>query len=271
MILLVGGGTGTGKSTVADRGRVPARDHPRHLDRLRPPDDARVLREGVHALDPLLELRGGARADEGRGGGVGRRRAARLPRPDAQRPRGRRGRAPARARRGLVDGARGHPPRPGDVRRSSSTGALVIQCVLAIHDEEIHSTHFWHRDPSSDGVRPVDRYIAALPEIRMIQDYIVERARRCDVPVIENESRDGGVGAVMELVLERAERVAQRRRETERGRASAACARCSRARPSGPRSPARAGSVATTRTRPRTLRRGRCSRDSPSCRSTARS
>ena len=88
-------------------------------------------------------------------------------------------------------------------------GALVVQCVLAIHDEEIHSTHFWSRDLSSDGGRPVDRYMAALPEIRMIQDYIVERARRCDVPVIENESRDGGIGAVMELVLERAERIAE--------------------------------------------------------------
>ena len=88
-------------------------------------------------------------------------------------------------------------------------GALVVQCVLAIHDEEIHSTHFWNRDLSSDGVRPVDRYMERLPEIRMIQDYIVERARRCDVTVIENESREDGIGAVMELVLERAERVAE--------------------------------------------------------------
>ncbi len=88
-------------------------------------------------------------------------------------------------------------------------GALVVQCVLAIHDEEIHSTHFWSRDLSSDGGRPLDRYLAALPEIRMIQDYIVERARRCDVPVIENESREGGISAVMELVLERAERISQ--------------------------------------------------------------
>ena len=74
------------------RGRLPARDHPRHLDRLRPPDDAGVLREGVHALDPLLELRGRPRPDEGRGGGVRRRGAARLPRPDPQRPHRRRGR-----------------------------------------------------------------------------------------------------------------------------------------------------------------------------------
>ena len=44
-----------------DRGGAPARDHARHLDRLHPPDDARVLLAGVHAVGALLELRGGAR------------------------------------------------------------------------------------------------------------------------------------------------------------------------------------------------------------------
>ena len=87
--------------------------------------------------------------------------------------------------------------------------ALVVQCVLAIPDEEIHRTHFWIRDATTDGVRPVDRYIAGLPEIRMIQDYIVDRARRNDVPVIENEGRSDAIGAVMELVLESAERRAE--------------------------------------------------------------
>jgi len=89
-------------------------------------------------------------------------------------------------------------------------GALVVQCVLAIHDEEIHKTHFWIRDATSEGVRPVDRYIAGLPEIRMIQDYVLERAYRNDVPVIENESQRDAVSAVMNLVLEQAERAARR-------------------------------------------------------------
>ena len=88
-------------------------------------------------------------------------------------------------------------------------GALVVHCVLAIRDEEIHRTHFWIRDATSDGVRPVDRYIAGLSEIRMIQEYLLDRAARCDVPVIENESQADAVASVMELVLEQAERVAQ--------------------------------------------------------------
>jgi 2-phosphoglycerate kinase len=87
-------------------------------------------------------------------------------------------------------------------------GALVVHCVLAIHDEEIHRTHFWIRDATSDGVRPVDRYIGGLPEIRMIQEYVLERAARADVPVIENESQNDAVSAVMNLVLEQAERAA---------------------------------------------------------------
>ena len=46
-------------------------------------------------------------------------------------------------------------------------------------------------------MRPVDRYIAGLREIRMIQDYVLERAYRNDVPVIENESARDAVSAVM--------------------------------------------------------------------------
>ncbi len=87
--------------------------------------------------------------------------------------------------------------------------ALVVQCVLAIHDEEVHRTHFLIRDVDSDGVRPGDKYVAGLPEIRMIQEYIVERARRNDVPIVENESVGAAIGAVLELVLERAEQHAR--------------------------------------------------------------
>ena len=53
------------------------------------------------------------------------------------------------------------------------------------------------------------RYLAGLPEIRSIQEYVLERAARNDVPVVENESQREAVRAVMDPVLAQAERVAE--------------------------------------------------------------
>jgi 2-phosphoglycerate kinase len=84
-------------------------------------------------------------------------------------------------------------------------GALVVQCVLAIDDAEAHASHFWIRDSDSDGVRPYDRYLDAFDDIRLVQAYILGRARKHEVPVIENGNMEDAIGEVMELVLSAAE------------------------------------------------------------------
>ena len=85
--------------------------------------------------------------------------------------------------------------------------ALVVQCVLAIEDEEAHASHFMIRDAVSEGVRPVGKYMQHFREIRLIQDFIVERARRAGVPVVENGNIERAISTVMELVLAGAERL----------------------------------------------------------------
>ena len=82
-----------------------------------------------------------------------------------------------------------------------------MQCVLEIESEDVHAGHFWVRDANTEGLRPVARYIEQLDEIRRVQGFIVDRASRCDVPVIENSSIDETIGAVMDLVLASAERL----------------------------------------------------------------
>jgi len=81
------------------------------------------------------------------------------------------------------------------------TDALVVPCVLAISDSEAHAAHFWIRDATSEGLRPVERYLDRLADIRRMQDYVIERARRVGVPVIENADVESAIGAVIELVL----------------------------------------------------------------------
>jgi 2-phosphoglycerate kinase len=86
-------------------------------------------------------------------------------------------------------------------------GAFVVQCVVAIEDESLHRSHFWVRDYATEGLRPLDKYLDALPQIRQIQDYLVERARRHDVPVIANDSHEAAIGEVLDLVLRRADQL----------------------------------------------------------------
>ena len=85
--------------------------------------------------------------------------------------------------------------------------ALVVQCVVAITEEELHRSHFWVRDRATSGLRPLEKYIEGMPEIRLIQESILERAFRFDVPVIENTTFDETIGEIMDLVLTSAERL----------------------------------------------------------------
>jgi 2-phosphoglycerate kinase len=86
-------------------------------------------------------------------------------------------------------------------------GALVVECVLAIDDAEAHASHFWIRDSDSEGVRPYEKYLDAFEDIRLIQTYILGRARKNNVPVIENGNIEEAIGELMELVLTAAEPV----------------------------------------------------------------
>jgi 2-phosphoglycerate kinase len=85
--------------------------------------------------------------------------------------------------------------------------ALVVHAVLAIEDEATHAQHFWLRDALSHGVRAHDKYVDRLGDIRQIQDFIVDEAQKTGVPVIDNSRMEEAIGAVMELVFDRAEQV----------------------------------------------------------------
>jgi 2-phosphoglycerate kinase len=87
-------------------------------------------------------------------------------------------------------------------------GALVVHVVLEIQNEDVHRTHFHVRDTSTGGVRTMDRYLDQLGEIRAIQDYLVERAEKHGVPVIESSNGERATTAVLELVLSSADRLA---------------------------------------------------------------
>jgi 2-phosphoglycerate kinase len=86
-------------------------------------------------------------------------------------------------------------------------GALIVHVVMAIEPEEVHRSHFVIRDNASGGTRPHAKYLDRLGDIRHLQDFIVEEARKVGVPVIENHGIENAIGELLELVFERAERL----------------------------------------------------------------
>ena len=88
-------------------------------------------------------------------------------------------------------------------------GALLVHIVIEIADEDVHRLHFHVRDSSTGGVRAMDKYLDRLDAIRRVQTYIVGRAHREHVPVVENANVERTIDQVIELVMQAAERTRQ--------------------------------------------------------------
>jgi len=60
------------------------------------------------------------------------------------------------------------------------------------------------RDRIAGGARALDRYLKRFGDIRRIQDYLVARAERLGVPVIDASDGDAALRVLLDLILERA-------------------------------------------------------------------
>jgi 2-phosphoglycerate kinase len=85
-------------------------------------------------------------------------------------------------------------------------GALLVHVVVEIADEDVHRMHFHVRDAATGGIRAMDKYLDRLDDIRRVQTYIVGRARRESVPVVENANVERTIDTVIELVMQASER-----------------------------------------------------------------
>ncbi len=93
---------------------------------------------------------------------------------------------------------------PGLVDAPPRHGATIVNVMLAIEDEEAHQSHFVARDSASGGARALERYLKHFGEIRRIQDYLMTRARDMAVPVVDATDGEAALRSVLDLILERA-------------------------------------------------------------------
>lgn len=81
--------------------------------------------------------------------------------------------------------------------------AIIQEIVVSVPDEVIHREHFSKRTVETQGSRPMSRYIEHLDEIIMIQNYIEKLAKKEKVKIIENYNLDNALSEILELILHR--------------------------------------------------------------------
>ena len=88
---------------------------------------------------------------------------------------------------------------PGSLDPKLSTRCVAVEALLVVEDEDLHRGHFAHRGPG----RPAERYLAGFDEIRALQAHLAGRAREAGMPVIDNANVDQALANLMQLVLDK--------------------------------------------------------------------
>lgn len=89
---------------------------------------------------------------------------------------------------------------PGLIDLTEFDDAVIVSALIMIDDEELHRSHFQSRGLEAHG-RPVERYLAHFDRIRKIQGHLVSLAREHDMPVISSYDLDSTLSRIVELVV----------------------------------------------------------------------
>ena len=209
IIILIGGGTGVGKSTIATQ--LAAR---LGIVRIISTDAIREVMKGVFSKDIMPTLHSSSfNADE----------VVRDPLPKGDDPVivGFREQVAAVSvgidaliTRATTEGTdmiiEGAHVVPGFIKPEAAGDAVIVPLVVAVDDEDLHRSHFFVRAHETRA-RPQGRYLAHFANIRKIQKYIRSLALKNGVAIVQNYNLDATLASVIDHVVARATETAAAR------------------------------------------------------------
>ena len=89
---------------------------------------------------------------------------------------------------------------PGFLDTGTWDRAIVLPVTVAVTDTELHMSHFLVRERETDGRRPFTRYVEHFEEIRRIQEFILSRARAEHTLVVDNVNIDDAVAITVDAL-----------------------------------------------------------------------
>ena len=92
---------------------------------------------------------------------------------------------------------------PGFLEGIDSQQAVIVPLLVTIEDEELHRSHFYLRAREPRG-RSGERYLAAFKKIRRIQKYMMSSAMMRSVPIVEHDDLDNTLSKIIDQVITKA-------------------------------------------------------------------
>jgi 2-phosphoglycerate kinase len=78
--------------------------------------------------------------------------------------------------------------------------AIIVQVMLDVNQKSKHIMHFFYRH-LGNARRKKSKYLKYFKEIRLIRDYLVARAEKERVPVIENYNLRKAEKQILEKII----------------------------------------------------------------------
>lgn len=92
---------------------------------------------------------------------------------------------------------------PGFLEQAETDEAVIVSLLVIVEDEDLHRSHFYRRTRDVRH-RPMDRYINNFKKIRRIQKYMITSALMRGVPVISHYDLDETLSQTIDHVITQA-------------------------------------------------------------------
>lgn len=93
---------------------------------------------------------------------------------------------------------------PGYIDPAEFHNASVVQLIVKVDEEDAHRSHFYVREVQTGGGRPLEKYAANFDNIRLLGHYIEDLAQEHGTPLVHSLQLDTTVAETLELIVESA-------------------------------------------------------------------
>ena len=106
---------------------------------------------------------------------------------------------------------------PGFLEGIESDKAVIVSLLVVVDDEDLHRSHFFFRSRDA-GRRPGDRYLNNFKKIRRLQKYMMSSALMREVPIIPHDDLDDTLSRIMDHVITTAYEAVENQNDSTEGK-----------------------------------------------------